>query len=101
MAGAEPILDAAKNLAPVDTGLLRSSLKAIKERARKSSHLVRVQTEDGDYKGEAFYASFHEYGTKKMPARPFMRPAFDQNVSNAIDIIGQHIGTAIEQEAIK
>jgi hypothetical protein len=30
-----------------------------------------------------------------------MRPAFDQNVSNAIDIIGQHIGTAIEQEAIK
>jgi HK97 gp10 family phage protein len=100
-AGAQPILDTAKALAPVDTGLLRESLKVVTAPVRKNSHLVRVGTEEGDYKGDAFYAAFHELGTTKMPARPYLRPAFDQNVNRAIEIISSEIGTAIEREATK
>lgn len=32
-----------------------------------------------DDKDSAFYLYFHEYGTSKMRARPFMRPTFENN----------------------
>lgn len=35
------------------------------------------------------YAVFHEYGTKKMPARPFMQPVFDRFVERDIKKIFQ------------
>lgn len=31
---------------------------------------------------DAFYLYFHEYGTSKMPARPFMRPTFESEIEN-------------------
>jgi HK97 gp10 family phage protein len=30
------------------------------------------------------YAKYHEYGTRKMPARPFMKPVFDHLVSKRV-----------------
>jgi HK97 gp10 family phage protein len=58
---------AAKRLAPVDTGRLRSSI----------SHQLTV---DGQglvaYVGtNVDYAIFQELGTRFMPAQPFLRPA--------------------------
>ena len=34
---------------------------------------------------EGFYLYFHEYGTSKMRARPFMRPTFERNKEKIID----------------
>ena len=31
--------------------------------------------------GDTWYWRYHEYGTSKMPARPFMRPALNNNIS--------------------
>lgn len=31
---------------------------------------------------DAFYLYYHEFGTSKMPARPFMRPTFEQEKTN-------------------
>ena len=35
--------------------------------------------------GDTWYWRYHEYGTSKMPARPFMRPALNNNVDGVQD----------------
>lgn len=41
--------------------------------------------------GDFFYAHFVEYGTAKMPAQPFLRPAYDQNKERAVEAIKDRI----------
>lgn len=84
----EPILHDARANAPVETGLLVSTL-VTKARKRKGGFSARVQTAQGDFKGDAFYASFIEYGAPGagIKPEPFMRPAFDKNVQKAIQIV--------------
>ncbi|MFW6214135.1 MAG: HK97-gp10 family putative phage morphogenesis protein [Spirochaetota bacterium] len=59
--------DQAAQLAPVDTGNLRGSI----------SHRFA-----GPLEGEVFtpveYGPYIEYGTRKMKAQPYMRPAVDE-----------------------
>lgn len=40
---------------------------------------------------DAFYAPFLEFGTAKMRARPFMRPALSTQSQSAIDAMGEKI----------
>lgn len=61
--------DEARVLAPKDTGALA---KRIKVRRRRRGWEV-ISTE--------FYGHFHEYGTTKLPARPFMTPAGERAVA--------------------
>ncbi len=42
-----------------------------------------------------FYGFFWEYGTIKLPAHPFMRPAFDTQAANSLAVIGQQLGQSI------
>lgn len=49
--------------------------------------------------GPAFYARFVEFGTSKMAARPFMRPAFEKSASAAIDAVKAGLEKAIERAA--
>lgn len=59
----------AKRRAPVDTGRLRSSIT--EELSREGSDLVeRVGT-------DVEYALHQEFGTSKMAAHPYLRPALD------------------------
>jgi len=94
---AKPILDDAKRRAPVLTGQLRKSLKirSIK-RNRQGQVGVVISTEKGFFKGETFYGAFHEFGTKKMPARPFIRPAFESNKAQSVRIVGEAIKIGLE-----
>jgi HK97 gp10 family phage protein len=57
---------AAKGLAPVDTGRLRSSI----------THEVEVQGAEvvGRIGTNVEYAIFQEFGTSRMPAHPYLRP---------------------------
>lgn len=55
-------------LVPKDSGLL---LNNITSRASELTGRVEIQV-------DAFYWQFLEYGTVKMPARPFIRPAAEQ-----------------------
>jgi HK97 gp10 family phage protein len=60
---AMPILHAARSKAPVDTGLLVSTIRTSAFMSKRKSLVgVRVGTRAGDYKGESFYASFIEFG---------------------------------------
>jgi HK97 gp10 family phage protein len=49
--------------------------------------------------GEAFYWRFTEFGTKKMPARPFVRPAFDAKKTEIIESIKLSLTKSIKKIA--
>jgi HK97 gp10 family phage protein len=62
---------------PVDTGNLRDSIqKKITNKGMLFSGTVFVNEK------KAPYATFVEFGTSKMQARPFIRPAIDKNREN-------------------
>lgn len=42
-------------------------------------------------KRKAFYGQFVEFGTKRMPAHPFLRPSFDAVNQKAIDAVNDRL----------
>lgn len=70
----------AKENAPVDTGTLKKSI-AIKTLKKIENHLasVIVGARHGiNEKDDGWYAHILEFGSVKMPAQPFLEPAFYQ-----------------------
>jgi HK97 gp10 family phage protein len=61
----------AKLLSPVDTGYLRRSIRR-KTDSKGNGAIGRVWT-------TTEYAIYQEFGTSKMKAHPFMRPALERN----------------------
>lgn len=59
-------LSTARGRAPVDTGRLRSELRLVR---RGSAVAVESATP---------YSIYQEFGTSRMPAHPFIGPAFDR-----------------------
>jgi HK97 gp10 family phage protein len=84
------IANRAAQMAPVDTGTLRRDI---------------TWTTTGDglsggaglHSNAAFYWRFIEYGTVKMPARPFFRPAAEMERDNFVRGM-RDIGPHIERE---
>lgn len=50
---------------------------------------------------DAFYWRFLEFGTAKMSAKPFMRPAFDSMAGDAVNRIKERLASGIEKEAAR
>lgn len=71
-ATAEAAKQAAQDRAPVDTGLLRSSVYADVDARGGSGRRTLVIGAD------APYAAYVELGTSRQQAQPFIRPAIDQ-----------------------
>lgn len=88
-----------KQRAPVRTGFLRSDIRVIQKAVGKKGMLIRVGTRGGRSAGEkeARHATLLEYGTVKMAARPFMRPALDSMRQRAIDSIRRAVKEAVEK----
>lgn len=78
-AGAEVIAEEAQRLAPKDTGLLSESI----DEQPKRLQVGRAQIDIGPSR-EAWYGQLLEKGTSKMPAKPFLRPAFDSQKEAAV-----------------
>ena len=83
----EQIADRARGMVPVDSGLLKSSIRV---RRLKGDPYLDVRVYAG-YRvqggGGPFYAHMIEFGTKKLSKRPFLRPALDSVKGNVISII--------------
>jgi len=73
--GALVIATQAENNCPVDTGKLRASV------------FVREAGDDVEIGFSEDYASYVEFGTYKMAAQPFLRPAFDEAELQALSAI--------------
>ena len=110
-AGAKVIRDEAKLQALVATGTLKRAviLKQIPELSSKNKQTFfvtvrqgkkyRKQGKKGNLSQDAWYWRFVEFGTVKMSARPFLRPAFDMKKNDALTAIKTRLAERIEQAA--
>lgn len=80
--GSEVIAEEAKRLAPRDTGALAEGIGYKDHRLQQG----RAQVNIGIGKGE-WYGMLVELGTEKMPAKPFLRPAFDAKADEATKVV--------------
>lgn len=90
--GAEPIRERAEELAPFLTGTLKESMMIT----------VSDQTADGATakigpSRKGFYGQFEEFGTARQRAEPFLRPAFDEKVKEAMQLAGEELASQIER----
>src|SRR5574337_1230655 len=61
----------------------------------------RNQGKSGNLSMDAYYASWVEFGTSKMAARPFMRPGFEAKKNAAVEAIKDYLAKRIPEEAAK
>jgi HK97 gp10 family phage protein len=124
-AGALVILDEMLALAPVKTGFLREHFNIhISVRGEDLAGSAYVGPEGkmdypddaaGNYHTKtirgrlrkigriavASVARWHEFGTRRMPARPFMAPAWESKKNAAVDAIIEKLRDAVEDSAKK
>lgn len=119
LAGAKVFLNAAKETVPVRTGTLRANL--VTKRRRTAQNVAtyavvvkqitlkhadtrlnrRLRRVGRKYKadGPGFYAKFLEFGSSKMSAKPFLRPAFLSNTEQAIAAVKSGLERAVARAA--
>lgn len=89
---AEPILKEAVDRAPEQTGRGKEAIKISRTRRSGTYRYVTVGINQRNKEdARSFYMAFHEFGTVKMPARPFLGPAYENNKRRAMDIIREQI----------
>lgn len=122
--GANVVAREAKARAPVRTGNLRDRI-AVRKRKRKPAGVAIAysvgilggasatygNTKSNRRKGlvgksyqkqdTAFYWRFLEFGTEKLAAKPFLRPAFDAAGQAAIDAIADGFRTGLTRAVTK
>lgn len=76
----------AKNRAPVDTGFLRSSI---------STTITGRATITAEIGPTAEYGIYQELGTSRMPAQPYLAPAFDRRLPAFETAMAQIGGTIL------
>jgi len=74
------VTGAAKRNAPVDQGILRGSIN------------YQVNKDNTTVGTNINYATHVEYGTKKMTAQPYLRPALDKNRKKLVKLWEQLFG---------
>lgn len=97
-AGNKQIQKEAKKLAPKRTGLLR---KSIKVRALKRSRVRAGTSATLSFKGDGFYGSFVDLGTKHQKAQNFMQRAADNVGKKALDTATKMVADLTEAELKK
>lgn len=104
-AGAEVIRKDAANRAPVATGRLKKAIykKQIREKSNNNQQTFFVGARSGkkyrQKNQDAYYWRFLEFGKAKMPAQPFLRPAFDTNKTRAVEAIAKKLKQRIDELA--
>lgn len=109
-AGAAVIRDEARSKAPKDTGEMARDILIKKARGGngltfhvyvRSGKKSRLAGRKRNVSRDSFYWRFVEFGTSKMGAKPFMRPAFDAKKTEAVERIKAYLSARIDKEASK
>ncbi|MBF0185464.1 MAG: HK97 gp10 family phage protein [Magnetococcales bacterium] len=72
-------------------------MQAVKVIVRRGKKLRKVGKTGKNLSADAWYAHFIEFGTKKMRARPFMRPAFEAKKEESVAAIRDGLKKGIEK----
>lgn len=116
----------AKALVPVKTGQLRDCIKLTAQKPKNGSIIVRVGLKvtmtkvkeeieltglgDGEdvqtymrrVKRDASWRwHYVEFGTSRMSARPFLRPAFEKNARRVVELFKEELDKSIQRAARK
>lgn len=118
----KPLLERARELVPVETGVLRDSLRIAVVRVRSGSVVISaglknrpvavkneivddygnvVVVKTGEKIDAGWRLHFTEFGTSKSAAHPFLRPAFDQMHGEMLAALKEGLGGAIARAARK
>lgn len=100
-AATKPIVTAARNNVPVDTGNLKKSIGVIKRKSRDKTKIRFSVTPRKGGKNDGFYSHMVEFGTSKMAAQPFMRPAFENQDEESITAAKEYLAKRIDKEVQK
>lgn len=112
------VRDEARLRAPVDTGKLQRNIVAFRDPDPRSSGVTEayyITWRKGRRRGQkrrkdlatansdkdAYYGRFVEFGTSKMPARPFLRPAFEALKDQALQKFKNELARQISVKAKK
>lgn len=102
---ANVVKDREVELVPVDTGAARDSIKVVARRGTPTRVVFNVVA-GGDLSAakqakhgirSPYYVVFLEFGTVKMRAQPFARPAFEQEAPVAVDMFVIAVGDRLPQ----
>lgn len=98
--GANVIRDRARHTSSFEdqSGLLRDSIVTARRKDAESGNVAFVVTVKGP---AARYGRMLEFGTSKMKARPFLRPAADTGQAEAGRVVAEKAKQAIERAAKK
>lgn len=106
----KPMVKTAKQLATRETGTLQKSIGiGLKTFRRTGAVQIRLGPRksitgvgpDGRERKPFKYAHLVEFGNDKLPARPFMRPAWEQHHKRVVKSLSKAILAAVEREAKK
>lgn len=102
-----PVLAAAQARAPVDTGLLRDSIKIAVQRPKNGDTVVVVGLKVAAAKGALKLGRktlsphwrwhFVELGTRNMAAKPFLRPALDSQAQAVVSSLTTELRASIDR----
>lgn len=105
-AGASIVRKDAMKRAPVGTGRLKKRGIVISRQRDKSPRFretfvvrIRAGKKERSKDRDAFYWFFFEFGTIKMPAQPFLRPAFESKKYEALTAMAAKLGERIQKFA--
>ena len=87
--GSHLLRDEVKKRVPIRTGKLRSDIVAVTNKKNSGVYIKG--------KGSSSKANWLEYGTSKMPARPFIRTAYDNNEEKVTKIVIDNIMQDVNQ----
>ena len=104
----QPVVDAAKAMAPVDDGQLRDSIVASDQLAGNAKRSAPKLARGERATGITVYAGTknrngvpREFGSVRAPAHPFMRPAWDGNKGRLLDSVAKDLAEEIEKTAAR
>lgn len=92
------VRDEARANAPKDTGLLELNFGLL-TKARDEEVSAKVGVRGGAKRNDStpFYFRFQEFGTRDIPARPFLLPALENNAQDVLDTLVSELKAALEQ----
>jgi len=107
VAGAQVVKKRAKEIARTkgvqDTGALIRNIAGKVEKTNSDTYAqINIGVRHGKPKKNAkrqddpFYWHFHEFGTSKMAARPFMRPAFEESKDDVVTAMTERLKKGLE-----